>query len=408
MSENIIRLVDLDEPDYLHESMLDDSIQFPMPVTRYGFAPQYVFLTGTTGLLGAFLLEEWLRTTSATMVCLTRADSDELAKKRIINHLVAYGLWRDAYADRIIGLAGDISQPSFGLDQASYMHWAERIDLVCHSAGSINMRQPYAKLKSVNVNGVVEAMRLAATVYTKPFHFVSSIAVFYSDAHPADKVLLETEIPRYHPSLKGDYGKSKWVADRLVAAAQEKGLPAVIYRPTRIMGHSQTGALNDTSEILPNLIRCCILLGLYPDWEIEVTWVPVDYVSTCIVRTSEKEAACGKSLHLYNPVPVEWSTLMNHFREAGYDLVVTTYDNWRQEVKKRSLPGSPEREFFAGILLAFTGLHYLFHTRPSFDCRQLADLYPEGKLHCPPIDRAMIHAYARYWEGRGFLPAAKT
>lgn len=403
MSEYLVSLDDFGQPDYEHESTLDDNLHFSLPLTPHALTPRSVFLTGSTGLMGVFLLDEWLRTTEANLVCLIRAQDDGSARLRLISHLKSYGLWNEAYADRLIALAGDVSLPSFGLGQTGFMQWAERVDLICHSAGSINMKQPYAKLKPVNVNGVIEAIRMASSVATKPLHFVSSIAVFYSDAHPADKVLYEAEVPHYHPSIKGDYGKSKWVADRLVATAQERGLPAVIYRPTRIMGHSRTGALNDTSEILPQLIRCCILMGLYPDWDIEITWVPVDYVSSSIVKVSGKKEAWGKSLHFFNPAPIAWRKLMGHFQALGYDLVETSYDNWRQEVKKRSAPGMPEREFFAGIVLAFIGLHYLFHTRPSFDCSQLRELLPDDQ--CPPIDASMVQAYASYWQTNGFLPS---
>ena len=403
MSESLVSLDDFGQPDFEREAKLNESFLFPQPLKTNPLSPQTVFLTGSTGVLGVFLLEEWLRATPATVVCLVRAPDDATAQSRIIAHLQAYGLWNEIYADRLVAIAGDISQPSFGWTKDIFRHWAEQVDLVCHSAGSISMSQPYARLKPVNVNGVMEAMRMAATGHTKPFHFISSIAVFYSDAHPASKVLYETDTPLYHPTIKGDYGKSKWVADRLVATAQERGLPAVIYRPTRIMGHSQTGALNDTSEILPQLIRSCLLMGYYPDWDIEITWIPVDYLSRSVIALSGKQEAWGKSLHFFNPAPIKWKKLMEHFQACGYKLEETSYDNWRQEVKKRTVQGMPEREFFAGILLAFTGMHYLFHSRPKFDNTEIMNLLTDTGIHCPRINLQMIEAYTGYWQKRGFI-----
>lgn len=404
MSEYIVSLDDFGQPDFECEAKLSESFLFPNPLKPDALSPRTIFLTGSTGLLGVFLLEEWLRTTPATVICLIRAEDDASAQLRIIAHLKAYGLWNESFTDRVIGLAGDISLPSFGWSEDIFRQRAEQVDLICHSAGSINMSLPYNRLKPINVNGVMEAMRMAGTGYTKPFHFISSIAVFYSDAHPASRVLYESDVPFYHPSIKGDYGKSKWVADRLVAKAQQRGLPAVIYRPTRIMGHSQTGALNDTTEILPQLIRACLLMGCYPDWDIEITWVPVDYISRSVIALTANREAWGKSLHFFNQAPIKWCELMQHFKACGYPLTQTRYDDWRQEVKKRTVKGLPEREFFAGILLAFTGLHYLFHNRPKFDNAELIRLLEGKGIHCPQIDRQMIEAYTRYWQQRGFIP----
>jgi len=404
MSESLATLDHFEQPDFERETLLGEDIRFSEALNVHALNPRKVFLTGSTGLLGVFLLVEWLKNSEAHVICLIRGRDEEEAQKRITWHLKAYGLWNESWSERVIALAGDVSQPHYGLGEKRFIGCAEQVDLICHSAGSINMGHPYVKLRPVNVNGVVEAIRMASIGSTKPLHFISSIAVFYSDAHPAGKTLYEKETPGFHPSIKGDYGKSKWVADRLVGKAQDRGLPAVIYRPTRIMGHSQTGALNDTSEILPQLIRCCILMGCYPDWDLEVTWVPVDYVSRTVFSLSRNPDALGKSVHLFNPKPIHWLKLMACFSRYGYDMECTTYDQWRREVRNRAGQGMPEREFFAGILLAFTGLHYLFHSRPRFDNGELFRLFSASDFRCPALDETMVEAYINYWQKTGFLP----
>ncbi|MEY4193941.1 MAG: hypothetical protein RLZZ226_309, partial [Pseudomonadota bacterium] len=179
MNESLVALDNFGLPDFEREATLDQGIQFTETLTPRAVNPGTVFLTGATGFLGVFLLEEWLRNSAATVVCLIRAQNDIEARRRILAHLESYGLWNETWADRLIALAGDVSQPDFGLDQARFAHWAERVDLICHSAGSINMGHPYAKLKPVNVGGVQQAIRMAALGHTKPLHFISSIAVFY-------------------------------------------------------------------------------------------------------------------------------------------------------------------------------------------------------------------------------------
>ena len=127
MSESLVSLDDFGQPDFEREAKLNESFLFPQPLKTNPLSPQTVFLTGSTGVLGVFLLEEWLRATPATVVCLVRAPDDATAQSRIIAHLQAYGLWNEIYADRLVAIAGDISQPSFGWTKDIFRHWAELI-----------------------------------------------------------------------------------------------------------------------------------------------------------------------------------------------------------------------------------------------------------------------------------------
>src|SRR3990167_4728974 len=62
----------------------------------------------------------------------------------------------------------------------------------------------------------------------KELHYISTVSV-------GAGALNVNKIP------KNGYGRSKWVAEYLVQAAMDNGLPAAIYRVSRISGHSQTG-----------------------------------------------------------------------------------------------------------------------------------------------------------------------
>ncbi|MGH8552409.1 MAG: thioester reductase domain-containing protein, partial [Methylococcales bacterium] len=398
--------------DFEREALLDPAIQFPNAVSEFALDPRAVLLTGATGLVGTYLLQELLGKTRARIHCLVRADDQATAKQRIVRQLQSAGLWREEYEPRIMALAGDIACARLGLDEARFRELGGEIDTIYHCAGVINMRYSYERLRPANVEGVKEILRLAGLIKTKPLHFVSSIAVFYSDAHPSDRLLTERDTPRFHPSLKGSYGKSKWVADRLVARAQERGLPACIYRPTRIMGHSKTGALNESTEILPALLKGCILLGLYPDWDIEVTLVPVDYVSRAMVHLAGQSESFGKAFHFFNPEPVHWRKLMAIVRDLGYPLEVISYAEWRREINLRagrfSGGSSADKKFFAALVLAFMGLHYLFRKRPPFDGRNTLEGLAGSGISCAPIDRSLIEVYVNYWRHSGFLPHSRV
>lgn len=398
----------MDETFFTQEAILDNSIQFNQAITEYALKPRAVFLTGATGLLGCFLLAELLQKTDACIYCLVRADNVEQGKERLIKQLQSYSLWQAKFSERIIAVIGDLALPLFGLNESDFNQLAAQIDVIYHSAGWINLLYAYARLKPINVSGVAEALRLASLIKTKPFHFVSSIAVFYSDAHPADETLYENTPPKFDASLKADYGKSKWVADRLVANAQARGLPATIHRPVRIMGSSITGALNDNSELLPRLLKGCIKMGIYPAWDIEITLVPVDYVSRAMVCLAGKKESWHKAFHYFNKAPIAWKDLMALLQQTGYAMQEVTPEQWSQELRHYATWDNPDdaesKRFFAMLMVAFTGMHYLFHQRPPFDGHNIETGLADSAINCPPIDETLINRYVAYWQKSGFLP----
>ena len=396
------------EIDLVAETELDPEIEFLNPISPHALAPRVVCLTGGTGFLGAYLLHEVLNRTEATACCLVRGSDIETTYGRLVSNLSSYGLWRDEFAGRIRAIpVRDLAERQFGLGDDDYREIASSVDVIYHSAGSLNMAFPYSRLKATNVTGTLEVLRFAGAVRTKPVHFLSSMVVFFTDAHLADERLRETDEPRYHSTLKGGYGKSKWVADRLVAAAQRRGLPASIYRPVRTMGSASTGALNDLSDIFPLLIKACILLRKCPRLDLEVTMVPVDFVTSAMVHLAGRKESWGQAFHFFHPAPVEWARLMEILRALGYPLEEMSYGDWWQELKRRvSVVDDPTelRRFFSTALLALTAPHFLFYKRPPLDASNLMEGLKGTGLAYPEIDEALMGTYLTYWQKIGFVP----
>ena len=65
------------------------------------------------------------------------------------------------------------------------------------------------------------------------------------------------------PGLTVRYGQSKWIAEKLVMLAMTRGVPATIFRPGYITGHSMTGVMN-TDDFLVRLMKGCLELGQAP------------------------------------------------------------------------------------------------------------------------------------------------
>jgi len=164
------------------EAVLNPSIQFNNPLSKNLKAPKSIFLTGATGFLGAYLLEELLQKTTADIYCLIRTSDVVSGQNRIKKHLQLYSLWQEKLSSRIIPVVGDLAQPLFGLTKEHFHELANQIDIIYHNGAWVNSACPYSTLKPTNVLGTQEVLYLASLSQTKPVHFISTVGIFFNSA----------------------------------------------------------------------------------------------------------------------------------------------------------------------------------------------------------------------------------
>lgn len=355
-------------------------------------------MTGATGFLGAYLLYELLIQTTANIHCLVRAKDAEESKRRLRDKLESYAIRHERFDARIIPVIGELSLPLLGLSEADFNRLAEEIDVVYHNGAMVNFVYPYQELKATNVLGTREVLKLACRTRVKPVHFTSTVAVFPMD----------TPVEPFRESDVGDirqiedgYSQSKWVAERLVMQAQDRGLPVCIYRPSRIIWHTRTGCIH-SDDLLNRAIEGCIQLGKIPDRKFEDNMVPVDYVSRAIVHFSQQTESWGKTFHLVNPQPIDWNDIFDWFRALGYPLERIPYTKWRDEL------GNNEKNALFPLLPMFHQARFSDDRpviSPRFDCRNTLEGLADTDIICPVIDGDLLDIYFSYLRRSGFLEA---
>ncbi|WP_411875883.1 thioester reductase domain-containing protein [Vulcanococcus limneticus] len=364
-----------------------------------------VLVTGATGFLGAFLLADQLqRHPSMDFHCLVRADGGEAANARVRANLEHYGLWREAWASRLVGVPGDLAAPRLGLDGASWDGLARRLAGVLHSGAQLSYVAPYGQLRSANVGGTRELLRLVCAPLAEgrpamPLEFISSTAVYEAAAYRGQNLDESQDLEEWRGIHLG-YSQTKWVSERLVWHAAQAGLPVRLYRPPLIAGHSRSGAWHE-QDFLHRLVRGCLALGRAPDLDMELDLVPVDYVTAAVgalAWSPPSAAGAADVVHLHHPRPLLWADLLAGLIARGAPLEAMPLEGWlRALAQQPSNPLYPLQPFFTHRW-GPEQLTYLQFQQPGVRARPLCErsrlrLEALG-VSCPGFD-ALLEPYSR-------------
>jgi thioester reductase-like protein/amino acid adenylation domain-containing protein len=358
-----------------------------------------VFLTGATGFLGAFLLDGLLSSTDARIHCLVRPRGDAGGMEFIEANLRSYGLWQTAWEERVVPVAGDLGEPSFGMADRGFDALAKEVDLIIHAAAVVNLVYPYSALKAANVGGTREVLRLACRHGAKPVHHVSTNGIFPPGMGLCEE---ETDLDDLAEAREDGYGQSKWVAEKLVREAAGRGLPVSVYRPGNVSGHSESGASNPR-DLIGAVIVESTRLGCAPEvegWRMEMT--PVDFVAAAILHLASERTAQGETYHLANPDPPPADEVFDDLEEQGYPLERLPYDEWLQKID-----AAPPDEGSPGEVLqgASPSADELWEENTYEDRNARRALGDSGPTR-PAIDGDLIETYARYFARQGWTEAS--
>lgn len=290
-----------------------------------------ILMTGATGLLGRYLLKDILTSETALSV-VVRPNRRSSARQRVD---AIIGTWeqelgRELPRPRV--LAGDITAPCLGLSDEDIQWVKDHCDLVLHNAASLTFQTTDSEEEPwrTNVGGTRHVLDLCEQTEIRDFHHVSTAYI----CGLRSGVVRECELDEGQ-KFGNAYERSKIEAEQMVQNAPFLS-PPTVYRPSIIIGDSETGFTSTFHGFYAFLRLTYTLLNseditseksdraVYParitlDGNECKNFVPVDWVSAVISHILRDRRHHGQTYHLTADQPVTVQTVVDVLEAAiGY------------------------------------------------------------------------------------------
>jgi NAD(P)-dependent dehydrogenase (short-subunit alcohol dehydrogenase family) len=266
------------------------------------------FVTGATGFIGRHLIQELLDNREGEIFVLVRKGS----QARLDRLLRSWG-----NPARVTPVYGDLAKPRLGVTRAWISEHRGSVDHFFHLAALYDLTAPDELNDTLNVGGTRAALELAGALRAGIFHQVSSIAAAGDYHGTFDETMFEVG-----QGLPSPYHRTKFESERIVR--EECPVPWRVYRPSVVIGHSETGEMDKIDgpyyffplfkRLRDTLPAWMPLLGIDLG---DTNVVPVDYVAKAMDHIAHQPGLDNQAFHLVNPEPQPTVELVNTFAEAA-------------------------------------------------------------------------------------------
>jgi len=303
----------------------------PLPISQMGDVHK-VIVTGANSFVGVHIVEALLGWGATEVACLVRDGGGRSAVERFA-HALRENRLEHLDLSRVRVHAADITRPSLGLSDEVYERLDREFGALVHNAANVNHVLDYESLAQDNVEPIFECLRLCEGRSKKVFNFVSTLSA--SSTMTAEGRVLELPAAQTPPIyIKNGYNLSKWVGERILERARERGVRVNLYRPGNISFNSLTGVCQPHKNRLMLMLKGSIQLGQVPEFALNFDLMPVDFLARFIAFHASRYQPEKAVFNLHNPEPLSWDDYVASFREAGREFSMVSVADWQQQLDR--------------------------------------------------------------------------
>ncbi len=301
-----------------------------------------IFLTGSTGYIGAHVAANLLEKHEAGLNLLIRAKDGHDAEVRLWQAMqlhMDFGRFYEFLQTRIRIFRGDLTSPLFGMARDDYDRLIHTTDSVIHCAASLNRKSEKSCL-NVNLRGTLEVIQLARRSHyyhgLRRFSLVSTVAVA---GKRSNEVVAEDRSIDWNRSDYDPYARTKKFCEHMVRELLPE-TPLTIFRPSIVLGDSRYAATTQFDMVKAFVFLADLpALPFRPTDKIDI--VNVDFVADAIAGLHQKESK-------YDTYHLSSGTGSQTFREVTDALALA------QHKRKPIFVPFAERPFSSGVNLLST------------------------------------------------------
>lgn len=272
---------------------------------------------------------------------------------------------------------GDITKPNLGISEPDLAEIRQAATDVFHLAALYDLdvaREPALRVNLEGTKNVNEFTRALPNLAL--YNYVSTCYV----AGQREGLILETEL-EHNAGFRNFYEETKYLAEVEVEKLKSD-LPVTIFRPSVVVGDSQTGEIPKFDGIYslifylqrwPNLLRL-INVG---NSDVRLNLVPVDFVVGAMAALAGDADAIGQTLALADPEPLTTAEI--------FDVLAMAFTG---EKSIYMPPAHLVRRFLDSSLspgltgLPRSGVPY-FYVSQHYDTSVATELLQKHEITCP-------------------------
>jgi thioester reductase-like protein len=262
-----------------------------------------IFLTGSTGYIGAHVAANLLDEHGASLNLLIRSRDTQDAERRLwraVQLHMDFPRFYEFLQTRIRIFCGDLTDLQFGLGRDDYDRLIHTTDSIIHCAASLN-RKSEKSCMNVNLRGTLEVLQLARHSHhyhgLRRFSQVSTVAVA---GKRQDEVVTEDQSIDWNRSDYDPYARTKKFCEHMVRQLLPD-VPLTIFRPSIVLGDSRRP---ETTQF--DMVKAFVFLAglkalpFRPKDKIDI--VNVDFVADAIATLHQREQTQYDTYHLSSGV----------------------------------------------------------------------------------------------------------